>query len=148
MSRGRSFLRWSVLVLGIGLALLYLNSAAFSAWVATGPPNDYPEAWLQRAFGHLCIAMGVFLVSVVLFRLIKPGARIGSVVIICLALTLVIGIAPTARKRSLRKACEERSAMFDETLVRCEKQSPANQVEPSAPERRGRSSSGRDGDQR
>jgi hypothetical protein len=48
----RNIIRW-LLPLGlIALGLLYLNSTFFSAWVAGGPPNDYPHAWAQRALIH------------------------------------------------------------------------------------------------
>jgi hypothetical protein len=47
-----NFLRWIILILFLAGALLYLNSAMFSAWVSGGPPTEYPEAYLQQAVRH------------------------------------------------------------------------------------------------
>ena len=63
--------RWVTLLAFIALGFVYLNSAAFSAWVAGGPPTTVRDVWLHRTFAHLCYAVGAVLGGVVLFRCIR-----------------------------------------------------------------------------
>ncbi len=53
--------RWRALLAGLALALIYLNSAAYRAWAGGGPPTTIREAWMHRAFAHLCYAVAAVL---------------------------------------------------------------------------------------
>lgn len=70
-SRLRRLAAWVTLLVGIVVALLYLNGAAYSAWAASGPPSEVPQAWLHRAFTHLCFAVAALLVGSAAFRTIR-----------------------------------------------------------------------------
>jgi rubredoxin len=50
ISSDRTLLRWSLLILTLVGGLYMLNAALFCAWASSGPPTDYPKAWLQRSY--------------------------------------------------------------------------------------------------
>jgi hypothetical protein len=68
----RRIIRWGSSVPLLGLALLYLNSAAFSFWAAGGPPTPNPEKWIARGNLHLCIAMALGIAALILIWLFRP----------------------------------------------------------------------------
>jgi len=45
-----------VIILGVIVGGLYLNSAIYHLWLADGPPGDDPEYHLDAFFRHLGIA--------------------------------------------------------------------------------------------
>jgi len=47
-----------VIVLGLVIGGLYLNSAVYHLWLADGPPVDNPEYHLDAFFRHFGIASG------------------------------------------------------------------------------------------
>lgn len=55
----------------MSLGLLYLNSAAYSAWVSGGPPNDYSHAWAQRALVHFCFSISFLFSGPMAFAALK-----------------------------------------------------------------------------
>ncbi len=114
-------MRWSILAAGVGLALMYLNSAAGSAWVAGGPPTPYPEAWLHRAFAHLCFSAVTMLVALALFRWLKLGMRPDRVVLLLVVLSALALSAPHVRKLLLENSCVNSGGVFDSLIVRCAK---------------------------
>jgi len=56
--------RWLFAFLLIVCGLLYLNSALFNLWVATGPPNACPECYLLTGYKNLGISIFSFVLSV------------------------------------------------------------------------------------
>ena len=86
LTRTRALLSWLALGAGVATALIYLNSAAYSAWISGGPPNDYPEAWAHRSLVHVCYAAAAVLGALAAFRSIRRFPRLG-------ALTVCFGIA-------------------------------------------------------
>ncbi len=68
-------IRWAFLLGLIASGLLYLNSAAYSAWVAGGPPNDYPHAWEQRALVHFGISISLMASGVMAFISFKSDFK-------------------------------------------------------------------------
>jgi hypothetical protein len=56
--------RWIIaILLAIG-EILYLNSAMFNFWVATGPPNACPECFLRVGYKHFGISIFSFILSI------------------------------------------------------------------------------------
>ena len=53
----------------IGLALLYLNSAAYSLWMSSGPPTADPDAFLARSKRHLIYSVALFVLAGIQFCL-------------------------------------------------------------------------------
>jgi hypothetical protein len=60
----RNIVRWFLFLGILALALLYLNSALFSSWVAGGPPNKNPQAWEVRALRHLGFSISLLATGV------------------------------------------------------------------------------------
>jgi hypothetical protein len=71
----RSLCRWSGAAGLVAVGVAYLNSAAFSAWVAGGPPTDHPEVWLRRALLHVMLGGAALLLSG-LWLYLLPGAPV------------------------------------------------------------------------
>jgi len=119
--RSMAFLRWAILLGCIALGLLYLNSAVFSAWVAGGPPTDYPESWLHRAVLRFCIAVALFLVGTAAFRWIS---RLPSIDRWSVALFLIAGVVlsiPLVREHMVANSCVNSGGQWDRPEFRCKK---------------------------
>lgn len=57
-------IRWLFAFLLIICGLLYLNSALFNLWVATGPPNACHEYYLRIGYKHFGISIFSFVLSI------------------------------------------------------------------------------------
>lgn len=112
--------RWVALLAFIALALLYLNSAAYSAWAAGGPPTTIREAWMHRAFSHLSYAVGAVLGGV-LFRTVRRPVRFDRVSAVLAALALLTVAAPHVRFFLLVDSCLDAGGLLDAATFRCEK---------------------------
>jgi hypothetical protein len=49
----------------LGVALFYLNHSAYSFWLSSGPPNDYPKVWYNQGiisgwYAIVLICAGIF----------------------------------------------------------------------------------------
>lgn len=119
--RARTVLRWALLILGIGLALAYLNSAAFSAWVSGGPQTPYPEAWLRRAFAHACHGLAALLVGLSLFGLLRVACRRRVSWFFLFAAGLAAVLAPQVRGFLLVDRCLDSGGRWDSATLRCQK---------------------------
>ena len=76
----RRTIRWAISLFAIGWGLIYLNSAVFSAWVATAPPNKYPELWMRQAYWHFGYATACFVVAVAVIWVFRARGRFGTAV--------------------------------------------------------------------
>lgn len=56
-----------IVIFGLIIAGLYLNSAVYHLWLADGPPTNDTEYHLNTFFWHLSIALVCSIVSVVIF---------------------------------------------------------------------------------
>lgn len=99
MRSGSDFARWFLGGALVIVGVLYLNSAAYSAWAAGGPPTHYPHAWLRRAALHLGYAIAAFCAGAVVTLLLRrPTTRVRrtlaalliAVAIACLAVPRLI----------------------------------------------------------
>jgi hypothetical protein len=70
----RRIIRWGSSIPLLGLALLYLNSAAFSFWAAGGPPTPNPKEWIARGNHHFFIAMALGILALIIIWLFRPRA--------------------------------------------------------------------------
>ena len=71
----RSVLQWVTTITLVVLGLLYLNSAAGSWWLSWGPPTPDPRAWLVNTYRQAAIALGCFVLAVIVFLVLRPPAR-------------------------------------------------------------------------
>jgi hypothetical protein len=116
----RSIARWTVLFLGIGLALVYLNSAAYSWWASWGPPTNIPDAWRHRAFAHFCLAMTAISFAFALFRTLGPSLRADRVVWISLAVGAAFWAGPSAAGFIEVDRCLDAGGCWNRGAFRCE----------------------------
>lgn len=108
-----------MLIVFIIVALLYLNSAIYSAWVSGGPPNPYPLGWSRRAIGLLCFAMASVSFGLGLFKGIQtfPRATKGTAAFIMLGALLVLG--PYMGRFALIDKCQDRGASWNNKTLQC-----------------------------
>lgn len=62
--RVRSFVRWGGAILLLAYALIALNSAAASVWLAGGPPTPVPRAWWGQAVRSFWFSMTALLTAI------------------------------------------------------------------------------------
>jgi hypothetical protein len=103
------------------MGLLYLNSAAFSFWVAGGPPNDFPESWIQRGIWHLCIAFALFSVGAAVFFAMPKFPKLSKIGICFLGMAVVLLIVPVAREFLISDACLDSGGSWNKGEFRCQR---------------------------
>ena len=54
----------AIILVGIIIGALYLNSAAYHLWLADGPPVDNPDAHLKAFYRHFVIAASSLTISI------------------------------------------------------------------------------------
>ncbi|PAV27490.1 hypothetical protein CF392_00320 [Tamilnaduibacter salinus] len=119
-SGAKRIMRWFLLVLFIVAALIFLNSALFSAWNAGGPPSDYAEAWGQRALVHLGYSGALFIAGVAIFIQIRRFPQIGVVPIGLLVIAGIIAISPHGRAFLAQDKCLDKGGKWIAVEYRCE----------------------------
>lgn len=60
----RRVVRWAGAALLVAYALVALNHAAYSAWLAGGPPTPYPRAWWGQAVRSFWLSVTTFLAAI------------------------------------------------------------------------------------
>ena len=115
----RRLLRWLVLIAFIIVALLYLNSSIYSAWVSGGPPNPDPLGWSRRATGHLCFALATLFFGVGLFKGINtfPRATKGAAAFIVLG--SLLALSPYIGRFALIDKCLDRGGSWNRETIQC-----------------------------
>ena len=119
ISVSRQFVRWLVLGAFIVLALLYLNSSIYSAWVSGGPPNPYPLSWTRRALGHLGFSLAALCFGIGLFKGARtfPRATKGSAAFIVLG--AILAISPYIGRFVLMDKCLDRGEIWNRGTIQC-----------------------------
>ena len=115
----RQIVRWCVLIAFVCLSLLYLNSAFYSAWVSSGPPNPYPLGWSRRAAGHLCFSGAALLLGLGLFLLIRTLPKFGRGALVCLVLGLLLLFAPYVGRFVLADHCLDQGGSWSNQTIQC-----------------------------
>jgi hypothetical protein len=115
----RQTIRWCVLLAFVCLALLYLNSAAYSAWVSGGPPNPYPIGWSRRALGHLFFSAAALFLGVGLFRGILTFPKVGRGAVVLLAIGLFLIAAPYIGRFVLTDRCLDQGGSWSNQTIQC-----------------------------
>jgi hypothetical protein len=115
----RQLIKWLVLIAFIIVALLYLGSDIYSAWVSGGPPNPYPLGWFRRATGHLCFAFAALSFGLGLFKGIQtfPRATAGSAAFIVLA--ALLALSPYIGRFELIDNCLDRGGSWNRETLQC-----------------------------
>ena len=98
-------LSWILLTAGIVWGLVQLNGAAFSAWVAGGPPSSNPEGWLFVAGNRLVWAAASFLAGVGLFVLLRRNRAASRYAVVALVAAVLLTLFPYFREFIASDAC-------------------------------------------
>ena len=91
----RSALSWFVLLAAIAFAVLWLNGAAFSAWMSDGPPNPYPHGWALRSQAQLSYACASLVGGAAVFRIIRTFPVFGWLSVGLVVLALGLAVSPS-----------------------------------------------------
>ena len=115
----RRLIKWLLLIAFIIVALLYLSSSIYSAWVSGGPPGTYPLGWSRRAIGHLCFALASLSFGLGLFKGVQtfPRATNGTAIFIVVGALLALG--PTIGRFVLIDNCLDRGGSWHRVTLQC-----------------------------
>lgn len=119
MSVARAIFRWSLLLAGVALFLVYLNSAIYRAWLAGGPPTPNPEGWLFSAGNFLSWALAFLTAGIGMFLLVGSLPSKNRVAIVLLILSGFLGILPSVRQFLAVDACLDRGGKWSAAELRC-----------------------------
>jgi hypothetical protein len=119
----RRLMKWLVLAAFVIVALLYLHSAFYSAWVSGEAPSQYPPGWSRRAMGHFCFALAALSFGLGLFKGIQtfPGATKGSAAFIVLA--ALLALSPYIGRFVLIDGCLDRGGSWNPGTLQCSDES-------------------------
>lgn len=109
-------------IIFLAIAAIYLNSAAYSAWVSGGPPNEYPEAWAYRAMRHFYYGLGFIAIALTIFLALKANApRIKLKCAIGFIIGIVLFSVPHLKKFIEIDSCLDHGGKWNYSNHRCEK---------------------------
>lgn len=111
--------RWCALFVFVCIALLYLKSAVYSAWMSGGPPNPYPIGWSRRALGHLCFSAAALFIGIGLFRFILTFPKVGRGALALLAIGLILTAAPYIGRFVLADRCLDQGGSWSNQTIQC-----------------------------
>ena len=115
----KTILRWGLLLAGIAVCLIYLNSAFYRAWVAGGPPTDNPEGWLFSAGNYLAWALAILSSGIGAFVLISKLPSLSRVALVFIVLSIILGIFPSAREFVASDVCLDSGGKWLSSELRC-----------------------------
>lgn len=115
----KSIVRWSLLLVGIALFLLYLKSAVYRAWLAGGPPTPNHEGWLFSAGNFLSWALAFLGAGIGLFVLVEKLPSISRVAVVLLIIAIIMGIFPSAREFVEADICLDAGGKWSASELRC-----------------------------
>jgi hypothetical protein len=122
ISVSRQFIRWLALGVFIVLALLYLNSSIYSAWVSGGPPNPYPLGWARRALGDLGFSLAALCFGIGLFKGIRTFPRSTRVSATFIVLAAILAMSTYIGRFELMDKCLDRGGSWNRETIQCSDQ--------------------------
>ena len=115
----RRLIKWLVLIAFIIVALFYLKSSIYSAWVSGGPPNPYPLGWSRRAIGHLCFALASLSFGLGLFKGIQTFPRATNRTAAFIVLGALLALSPYIGRFVLIDNCFDRGGKWNRETIQC-----------------------------
>jgi hypothetical protein len=116
----RASLRWIALALGVAAALYFLNSALFSAWMSSGPPNPYPAGWALRSKSQLLYCVATLVAGIAVFRAAGQYPRVDRVTWSLALASLLFSVAPTFLHAWYVDVCLDQSGRWSHIGNQCE----------------------------
>jgi hypothetical protein len=116
----RGFLKWVALLALIGIGLLYLNGAAFSAWMSGGPPNPHPVGWGRRAIGQLCFSLSAFVAASGGFLFIGKLPSLSKAGLSLLIAAVALAAAPYVGRAVVAASCVDNGGQWRNLTLECE----------------------------
>jgi len=111
--------RWLALLSGMAFFLIYLNSAAYRAWLAGGPPTPNPEGWLFSAWNFLSWSFAFLFGGIGVFIVIGRFPPVSKVAVIFLVLSAILGVVPFAREFLAQDACLDSGGKWSTQELKC-----------------------------
>ena len=115
----RRLLQWLVLVVFIIVALLYLQSSIYSAWVSGGPPILYPPGWSRRSIGDLCFAMAALSFGLGVFKGIQTFPRATNRAAVFIVLGALLALGPYIGRFATIDSCLDRGGSWNREILQC-----------------------------
>jgi hypothetical protein len=119
MRTSRRLARWLALTAGIGWGLLWLNSAAASAWLATGPPNPNPEGRLFSAVTALTFSALYIVLGVAVFVALRPSGTPRKLTLTLFLTVAVLAVLPSIREFVAKDRCLDAGGQWSHSELRC-----------------------------
>lgn len=119
MNMMRKIARWSLLLTGIVLFLVYLNHAMARAWLAGGPPTPNPEGWLFSAGNFLSWSLASLSAGIGMFILVGKLPSLSKVAIAFLIVAGVLGVFPSVREFVATDRCLDSGGKWSALELRC-----------------------------
>lgn len=119
MSIVKITVRWSLLLAGIALFIVYLNSAFYRVWLAGGPPTPNPEGWLFSAGNFLSWAIAFLSAGVGVFLLIGSLPSLSRAAVVLLILASILGVIPSIREYLASDSCLDAGGKWSALELRC-----------------------------
>ena len=116
---GAQTLRWALLAIGLVACLYFLNDAAFSGWMAGGPPGPHKGGWEFRAQSSLLRAVGALLLGIAAFRAVKQVPNVSRTTWAVGALALFTLLAPLAQRALAIDKCLDSGGKWSPQALEC-----------------------------
>jgi len=119
MSNSRRFTRWFALLASAGWGLLWLYSAAFRAWSATGPPNPNPEGAMFSAVTALISAALYVAFGVAVFVALRPSGTPWTLTVVLTLGVAILASLPRIIEFVASDRCLDAGGQWSHSELRC-----------------------------
>lgn len=116
----KTVLRWLLLLGGIGMFVVYLNGAAFRAWVSGGPPTPNPEGWLFSAWNFSSWSFAFLSAGIGAFLVLGKWPRRSPLGLSCFLLAILLWAIPHVREFLASDVCLDAGRRWNARELRCE----------------------------
>jgi hypothetical protein len=113
--------RWGVLVAFLAAGLYLLNDAAYSIWLAGGPPGDNKLGWERRGISSLSYAFACFMVGAGVFRALVRLPRVGTASCVLLTAAIALACAPFVWRQLLIDKCLDSGGQWSHAAIECQR---------------------------
>ena len=119
MRPSKRLIRWLALSAGVGWGVLMLNSAAYRAWVATGPPNPNSGGWLFSALTALTSGALYIVLGFAVFVALRPSGAPRTLTLALFLTVAVLAVLPSIREFFAKDGCLDAGGQWSHSELRC-----------------------------